>query len=282
MNIRDQIIRLFKLGTSDSTLQLWSKEHPNRYSEDEVGFESWKIDLSHFNITDDNSIIKVLKNKIDSEIVNKFSNWSDFISIYPEGYSLKSAWEEKSPSKSFDSFLRWVSSHPSEDLSSLRDEVKNIHLTVKENNMSTEKATEPEKVTEFSNPDDYFYTQILEKLGVPVSKNNLTFFYAWRQAEGGKALFNPFNTTLKMEGATNYNKVGVKNYVSKEQGIEAIVKTLKNSRYESIINSMMSDNDPMETAKELVASPWGTSNLIEKVLQGYARSKPKPPPISRD
>ena len=43
-------------------------------------------------------------------------------------------------------------------------------------------------------PDDEFYKSILKGIGAPISDENMKFFYAWRQAEGGKAKNNPFNT----------------------------------------------------------------------------------------
>lgn len=127
-----------------------------------------------------------------------------------------------------------------------------------------------------------FYRAVLTGIGAPVTDNNLVYLYAWRQSEGGSAAFNPFNTTQKGEGATNYNRVGVKNYTSAEQGIEATIKTITNGRYNSIINSLKMDKPPMETAEALVASPWGTGGLIKKVISGYeAGYSLKPKEISR-
>ena len=38
----------------------------------------------------------------------------------------------------------------------------------------------------------------------------------------------------------------------------------------------------METAEALVASPWGTSSLINEVISGYeAGYSPKPPPVGQ-
>ena len=73
----------------------------------------------------------------------------------------------------------------------------------------------------------------------------MLFMYAWRQAEGGKAKNNPFNTTFKMPGATSYNSIGVKNYETPEKGIEATCKTLKNGRdkygYDKIIDGLKNE-----------------------------------------
>ena len=40
--------------------------------------------------------------------------------------------------------------------------------------------------------DDEFYKEILRGIGAPVTKNNMTLFYAWRQAEGNGGKYNPF------------------------------------------------------------------------------------------
>jgi hypothetical protein len=53
--------------------------------------------------------------------------------------------------------------------------------------------------------DDEFYKSILKGIGAPITDENMKFFYAWRQAEGGKARNNPFNTTQSKPGSTFYN-----------------------------------------------------------------------------
>jgi hypothetical protein len=134
--------------------------------------------------------------------------------------------------------------------------------------------------------DDDYYKSVLKCLGAEPTKNNLLFLYAWRQAEGGKAKNNPFNTTLKMPGATNYNSVGVKNYQTPEQGIEATCKTLKNGRdkygYDKIIDGLKNDVGLSQLSDAVISSKWGTKDLLRKVSQGYiAGNSPKPHPINK-
>lgn len=125
--------------------------------------------------------------------------------------------------------------------------------------------------------DESFYEKLLENLGAPVTNENLTFLYAWRQAEGKAGTFNPFNTTQGMPGATNYNKVGVKNYQSIEDGMIATVKTLKNGRYNCIVDGLKNNIGAMNIASCGSLKTWGTGDLVLKVLSGYARGgKPKP------
>ena len=138
--------------------------------------------------------------------------------------------------------------------------------------------------------DDEFYKSILKGIGAPITDENMKFFYAWRQAEGGKARNNPFNTTQSKPGSTFYNclkkgvsgcKSGVRNYLSSQDGIDATVRTIKNGRYQNIINSLKSADSAEKSALALKSSPWGTGELALKVVRGYnSGSSPKPPKIA--
>ena len=124
--------------------------------------------------------------------------------------------------------------------------------------------------------DIKFYGAVLRGIGAPESENNLRFMSAWRQAEGGSARFNPFNTTQQAEGATNYNSAKVKNYTSEEQGIAATVKTLLLSYYSKIVADMRADSSAVKTASNHdQLRTWGTGMLISTVLNGSSlRSTP--------
>ena len=129
--------------------------------------------------------------------------------------------------------------------------------------------------------DKEFYDQILKGIGAPITKSNLKFLYAWRQAEGGKATNNPFNTTLKLkndEKKTNYNSVGVKNYSTPSYGVEATVKTLLNGYYDCIVDGLRNDSGAERISKMCVSQlkTWGTGGLVDKVLQYDTIT---PPPI---
>ena len=136
--------------------------------------------------------------------------------------------------------------------------------------------------------DDDFYKAVLKCLGAEPTKDNMLFMYAWRQSEGGKAKNNPFNTTMKMPGATNISNtsVGVKNYSTPEEGIEATCKTLKNGRdkygYDKIIDGLKNDIGLKQLSDAVVNSKWGTTDLLRRVSQGYiAGHSPKPHSINR-
>lgn len=133
--------------------------------------------------------------------------------------------------------------------------------------------------------DDDFYKSVLKCLGAKPTRGNMLFMYAWRQAEGGSAKNNPFNTTLKYPGATNYNSVGVKNYKTAKDGVEATCKTLKNGRetykYDKIIDGLKNDIGVSKLVDAVVNSGWGTKEILRKVYQGYVDgSSPKPQPIA--
>jgi hypothetical protein len=115
----------------------------------------------------------------------------------------------------------------------------------------------------------------------------MLFFYSWRQAEGAKATFNPFNTTKKMEKQSYWNCLkkkdgkcvgGVKNYSTKEDGITATIETLNNGRYECIVDGLKNNIGAKKIAQCSSLKTWGTGELVSKVLNG---SSIKPPEISR-
>jgi hypothetical protein len=141
------------------------------------------------------------------------------------------------------------------------------------------------KLSSATTTDDDFYKSILKCLGAEPTKSNMLFMYAWRQAEGGKAKNNPFNTTLKIPGATNYNSVGVKNYPTPEEGIDATCKTLKNGRnkygYDKIIDGLKNDVGLSKLSDAVVNSKWGTKDLLTRITKDYiAGISPKPKDIA--
>lgn len=124
--------------------------------------------------------------------------------------------------------------------------------------------------------DQNFYAKLLENLGAPVSEENMKFLYAWRQAEGRGGKFNPFNTTWTLPGSTSMNSHGVKNYQTLEDGMVATIKTLKNGRYNCIVDGLKNDIGASEIAKCESLKTWGTGDLVAKVVSSYnAGSSPK-------
>jgi hypothetical protein len=146
------------------------------------------------------------------------------------------------------------------------------------------------KVSKSSSSDDQIYKKILSGIGAPSSDENMKFFYAWRQSEGAKAKFNPFNTTKKKDGATFYNCLkrkgdkctgGVRNYKNEQEGIDATIGTLKLVHYDCITNGLRNNIGAKKIAKTCrnELKTWGTGDLIAKVLDGKGLH---PPSISRE
>jgi len=120
-----------------------------------------------------------------------------------------------------------------------------------------------------------FYRAVLEGIGANFSTNSLQFSQAWRQAEGGQASYNPFNTTYKLYRSNlpppeedllttigraltenpksnmfPYNSVGVQNYQTFEEGVQATVLTLKLSYYTELVEGLKQGTNPLILAKE--------------------------------
>ena len=111
----------------------------------------------------------------------------------------------------------------------------------------------------------------LTRLGAPITSANVQAITAWEQAEGTKAAYNPLATTQGgFAGETQFNSVGVKNYTSYQDGLDANVKVINNGLYSNILAALQQGNDPMAVAKAIAASPWGTGSGVERVLNSQS------------
>jgi hypothetical protein len=81
---------------------------------------------------------------------------------------------------------------------------------------------------------------VLSALGAPQSAANKQSLIAWALLEGGGGQYNPLNTTLPESGASSLNGVGVENYTSWSQGVQATVATLEQSNFSGIAASLKS------------------------------------------
>jgi peptidoglycan hydrolase CwlO-like protein len=135
----------------------------------------------------------------------------------------------------------------------------------------------------------------LRTLGAPVVRSNMIVVIAWQAAEGTQATWNPLATTMGAEGASNFNEVGVKNYLSKEQGIDASIRTLMRPGfgYEDILDGLERGADQMQTAHAIQQSHWchgcaeggyviGIVPAVEKYYDDYANSTAKPAAPARE
>jgi len=107
----------------------------------------------------------------------------------------------------------------------------------------------------------------LTKLNLPVTSENVRAISAWEQAEGTKAAFNPLATTQSgFPGETRFNSVGVKNYASYQDGIDANVHAITNGRYTNVLDALRAGNSAQAVAQAIADSPWGTHGGVLRVL----------------
>ncbi len=103
---------------------------------------------------------------------------------------------------------------------------------------------------------------------------------AWQYSEFTQAEWNPLADTLAMPGSTTFNSVGVQNYASLDQGLQATRYTLVNGPwlgYGAILSELAACADPMTTARAINASMWCRScaggeyvvNDVPKVEANY-------------
>ena len=122
---------------------------------------------------------------------------------------------------------------------------------------------------------------LLQQLSAPVCQSNLIALVAWQAAEFTQSEWNPLATTYELPGATAFNSVGVRNYASLADGLEATVATLRGGAdsygYVEILNRLGQCADPRVTARAINASMWchgcagGTyvTGLIPRVEADY-------------
>lgn len=113
----------------------------------------------------------------------------------------------------------------------------------------------------------------LSRIGAPLSSSNIAALTTWMAAEGTgwstslrRRTYNPLNTTLKRPGAVSFNSVGVKAYVSPEQGVEATIATLtggsaKKRGYTAILDAFRKNASPKVILNAIDNSAWRTGRV---------------------
>ena len=129
----------------------------------------------------------------------------------------------------------------------------------------------------------------LQAIGAPTCHENLVVMVAWQAAEGTQASWNPLATTLQMPGSIPFNSVGVQNYTSLAQGLDAIHQTLLRGAttygYGAILTSLGRCVDAMTSAQAINASSWcrgctsgayvtGLVPVVEAYFETYAADVP--------
>lgn len=107
-----------------------------------------------------------------------------------------------------------------------------------------------------------FTSQVLGKIGAPDTFYNKALFLAWYNKESTTATNNPLATTLPYGGAGTFNGVGVKNYASFQDGVNATAQTLLGGNYSGIVNDLRKGNvDPVKVVSQNAEefNTWGGS-----------------------
>ena len=122
---------------------------------------------------------------------------------------------------------------------------------------------------------DKMYKDVLAGIGAPTTAGNLIFMKAWRAAEGGKALNNPWNSTQKVGKVSNYNTVTVQNYIIYDDGIKATVKTMLNGLYKTVVTALKKGLVDKTEALELatLVQKYDMTGLIPDKWGGATRNK---------
>lgn len=108
--------------------------------------------------------------------------------------------------------------------------------------------------------------------------HNLWALVAWMAAEGGsgdnpppQARWNPLNTTWRLPGSTDFNWVGVQNYPTETDGLDATLRTLRQTepelRFVAIHNHLAAGMPARDTLLCVERSAWGTGGLAVRILR---------------
>lgn len=118
-----------------------------------------------------------------------------------------------------------------------------------------------------------FGREVYRRLSIPSNGKTLTFFVAWAAFENNHAANNPLSTTEDWEDCTDYNSVGVKNYLNWLDGVMATVATLNNGAYDYLLKVLRNEKStPREMMGALNSSPWGSTvseSLYVSVERNY-------------
>jgi hypothetical protein len=114
----------------------------------------------------------------------------------------------------------------------------------------------------------------------PKTAANIQVVVSWEYAESGAGggNYNPLNTTQGgYAGETNFNSVGVKNYVRYGDGIAANAKVIHNGYYPAVVAGFLVGTNARAICDAITRSPWGTGYIA---LRGVTTTPP--PPIGHD
>ncbi len=99
------------------------------------------------------------------------------------------------------------------------------------------------------------------------SADTIKLVSAWTKGESTAAKYNPLATTLKYGTSSDFNSVGVKNYSTRQEGIEASVMTLRGDfRGYSDLRIGLASDDPERALASGGLDTWGTGTAAVTVI----------------
>lgn len=147
--------------------------------------------------------------------------------------------------------------------------------------LSTPPTPQPAVPGQPSGATDALLAAALQRRGLPVSQQNLMLLRTMAKGEGmNPAYFNPLATTQPEPGAGSLNSVGVREYPTFEEGVQALATTLGNGNYDNVLAGMKV-NAPLTyytqgKAADEIRTWQGGSNEDINLLRQQA-SQPMPP-----
>lgn len=129
-----------------------------------------------------------------------------------------------------------------------------------------------------------FAKALLRKLKITPNDQNVAAIAAWQMREDTKAKFNPLATTYDMPGDadTDFNSVGVKEYATMMQGVDATARTLQNIKgvgYDKILSSLKSGTQE-DILKSVIASQWSGASHYGNTFNTVTINLPKETAVS--
>ena len=207
------------------------------------------------------------------KIYNKLNISQDFLpSTYPESFNFViSKLNHKVDSSGWDTQIGTIVTSGIDDSKVKYYEGNNLNVKL------TSTATPAGAVPMSEAESIKFLKDVLTFIGIPnPNQYQLQMMKAWRQHEGSTATYNPFNTTRRAEGATDFNSVGVKNYINWQQGLYATTQTLKQANFSTIVSSIKNIKTTDDISKTMVVinnSAWG-SNFNPPLASAWKSFKP--------
>lgn len=120
---------------------------------------------------------------------------------------------------------------------------------------------------------EQFASSVLQRIGAPVTSQNLSAMLTWMKAEGGHwgntAKYNPLNTTLTTGTSVNYNTGkkgrGVQAFASWEEGVQATADTIQGSNFTGIYSALLQGNSATAVLQQAQNSKWAVGNYGYKL-----------------